>query len=107
MNLLCEYAMLCRGGGCKECPLNTRDGRLDFIPAHPDEAERIIRERAEAHPEQTYKSYFLERFPNARMGLEGISAPCVGVVYGDAHKPKTCPTMPCADCWNRPYKEDV
>lgn len=62
MNLLYEYARMCKSSNCVACQIYGDDGCLKLMAANPDEVERRIREWAEAHPEQTYKSYFLERF---------------------------------------------
>lgn len=110
MNILYEKTRLCSSNSCNECPLNVEKRCVDLVLHNPDEAERLIREWAEAHPEQTYKSYFLERFPNAIPKGLGVDVPstCVMAVYGLKHRPeKSCLETLCADCWNRPYKEDV
>lgn len=107
MNLLYEYARMCNSSNCGVCQIYGDDGCLNLMVTNPDEAERRIREWAEAHPEQTYKSYFLKRFPNARLNEDtGLPIACVRNVFGKEHA-LMCIDMSCADCWNRPYKEDM
>lgn len=112
MNLLYEYARMCNDHNCITCPLGDAWGVGSCQSAvfkHFDEAERVVREWAEAHPEQTYKSYFLARFPNARLVCETDEPhACVQDVFGEEHcEANACMGMTCAMCWNRPYKEDV
>lgn len=113
MNLLYEYARMCAGirhkGLCDvDCPLWNKNGDCsEIVFQNPDEAERLVREWSEAHPEQTYKSYFLERFPKADI----VPSTCVKKIYGPEHAPEHAPEVCgnrvlCSECWNRPYKED-
>lgn len=108
MNILHEYVRMCGAGSCSRCPFGGKSSCRKYVLTHPDEAERIVCEWAEAHPEQTvqtYKSYFLERFPNAVID-DWKDAPtvCVHDIFGEAHS-KDCLNSICADCWNRPYEE--
>lgn len=114
MDILYEYARMCNansGNLCSLCPLfDPSDGSScrTRITKSPGEAERLVREWAEAHPEQTYKSYFFERFPNARMDMDDdVPAACVSDVFGEEHGESVCIGVPCTECWNRLYKEDV
>lgn len=106
MNSLYEYARMCSAGSCNRCPLGGEAGDCnEYVLTNLDEAERLVREWAEAHPEQTYKSYFLERFPNAVIDdWKDLPTVCVRDVFGEAHA-KDCHNTLCANCWNRPYRK--
>ena len=102
-----DYIRMCRTvEGCYGCPMWEECGGescVDWMYDHPNHAEEIIRKWAEKHPETTYKSYLMERFPKADM-----RHCCVAVLFGESERLNNCKDMcvrDCDGCWNRPIKE--
>lgn len=94
--------------GCDNCPFTyTKTGQtcINFQYDHPEKAVAIVGEWAKEHPLKTYKSVFLESFPNAKLEKGGHPYPCITYIYGEASRPHDCGLLDCNDCWNSPYKE--
>lgn len=102
---------------CLECPL--RNARIkngerdctDYRYNHPEEAVAIVEKWAKEHPVKiykTYKSVFLEKFPDAELGCEdGTPYVCLYYVFGLKHAPDYCKwdSATCFKCWNREIEE--
>lgn len=93
---------------CDDCPLG--DNRRDTSCSHfennyPNEAAAIVEQWAKEHPVKTYKSVFLEKFPDAMFSEHGEVDFCVQYVFGKKVKPKACGDCRCAYCWNREVEE--
>lgn len=71
-----------------------------FILKYPEKAVELIEKWSKEHPERTYLTDFLEKYPNARMRENGYPIICpISLGYT-----KKCPHN-CKDCWNTPVKE--
>ncbi|CAK7061283.1 MAG: hypothetical protein EUB_03510 [Eubacterium sp.] len=95
---------------CLECPL--RNARIkngerdctDYRYNHPEEAVAIVERWAKEHPVKiykTYKSVFLEKFPDARM--DDVIDICVETIFGNSVP--ECEDINCEECWNREVEE--
>ncbi|CAK7076045.1 MAG: hypothetical protein EUB_03908 [Eubacterium sp.] len=94
--------------GCDNCPSTyTKTGQtcINFQYDHPEKAVAIVEEWAKEHPAKTYKSVFLEKFPDAMLSEHGEVDFCVQYVFGKKVKPKACGNCRCAYCWNREVEE--
>lgn len=63
---------------------------------------------AKEHPVRTYKSAFLEKFPDAELGCEdGAPYVCLYYIFGLKHAPDYCKwdSATCFKCWNREVEE--
>ena len=92
--------------GCDNCPFTyTKTGQtcINFQYDHPEKAVSIVEQWAKEHPPKTYKSVFLEKFPNAKKYANGVPIICVCHVFGLKHEQENfkCSTSACSDCWNR------
>lgn len=93
---------------CNKCPLSRLNNGMN-IPctnlekSYPDKAIAIMQKWSDEHPQKTYLSEFLKKYPNAllnddgtpdicpdKLGLTVIKKPC----FGD-----------CVGCWNQPIEE--
>lgn len=109
-----EHERMCRyyknGIDCGGCPIVKKDliqyeKCFDYCAHYPEEAVAIVEEWAKEHPLKTYKSVFLESFPNAKLEKGDHPYPCITYIYGEASRPHDCGLLDCNDCWNSPYKE--
>lgn len=103
---MCRYYK----GECCKCALgkNKLKTKLQCFKLEnndPNIAATAVKEWAKEHPLKTYKSVFLESFPNARLDRKGYPYLCITYICGEAVRPKDCGILDCNDCWNRPYKE--
>lgn len=109
-----ERERMCRyyknGIDCCGCPLAKNifiqyENCLDCCAHFPEEAVAAVENWAKEHPVRTYKSVFLEKFPNAMLSEHGEVDFCVQYVFGKKVKPKACGNCRCAYCWNREVEE--
>lgn len=105
-----EHERMCRyyknGIDCCGCPLAKKDliqyeNCFDYCAHYPEEAVAIVEEWAKEHPVRTYKSVFLEKFPNVRMA--DVIDTCVETIFGNSVP--ECGDINCEDCWNREVEE--
>lgn len=95
---------------CSTCPLAIENNHRNlvcsnFVRRYNEEVVEIVENWAKKHPEKTYKSVFLEKFPDAKKE-DGIPAACVVSVFGEKAKPEGCSNnLPCSYCWNREVEE--
>ena len=75
-----------------------------FILKYPEKAVELIEKWSKEHPERTYLTDFLEKYPNARMCENGYPTICpVSLGYEiDCPGPTS---EECKDWWNTPIKE--
>ena len=91
-------------GECRECEYEKRSG---FGPCtvwqydHPEEAVAIAEQWAAEHPAKTRQSVFLEQYPEARIGDDGVLQiyPC-SISASHRNARSNCVTMghKCTDC---------
>lgn len=90
---------------CEKCPLSAANNKSNslcstFEQQHPEKAVAIVEQWAKEHPRKTYKSVFLEMFPNAKTTKEGYPDFCLKRLLGTS----SC-DITCGDCWNREVEE--
>lgn len=98
---------------CEECPLHKARAEIsegdciDYRYKYPEKAVAIVEEWAKEHPVRTYKSVFLEKFPDAETDYDGELFACVRHVFGSEHAfHGDCDDeTACEVCWNREIEE--
>ena len=110
LNFLKETKRMCNYytslyNDCLKCPmvdmpcgLFITDWKSDVLKTYVEKTEQWIIE----HPRKTRLHDFLEKFPEAEIGKEGLPPICcarLGYVC-------TCAKSTCMDCWNMPVEED-
>ena len=71
-----------------------------------EEAVAIVENWAKEHPVRTYKSVFLEMFPNVKTTKEGHPDFCLKRLLGAKGEYDICSCdITCSDCWNREVEE--
>ena len=106
--ILRDYVRMCNFGDCdSHCDIvnvvmKTPDTKNcgEYILKYPEKAVELIEKWSEEHPERTYLTDFLEKYPNARMRENGYPIICptnLGYI-------KKCPHN-CKDCWNTLVEE--
>lgn len=94
----------CENSSCTNCPLDGENNkqcvRCVYLESEfPEEAVEIVENWAKEHPAKTYKSVFLEKFPDAKIEKNGIPCSCIIYLFGEKVKPRACGS--CTYCWNR------
>ena len=89
---------------CRTCQMffeNNGTGKVcpSFMLDHPKEAEEILIKWDKENPVKTYKTDFLEKFPNTILYSTGKPKACVQHLYGITFN---CDNTKCTDCWNSP-----
>ena len=106
--ILRGYRRMCNTSNCGGCKLyegNNKYGQCCdiFTEQHPEEAVEIIEAWVKEHPDRTYLTDFLEKYPNALKNSNGTPKSCacdLGYVKG-------CPNSDggsCVECWNTPME---
>lgn len=83
-------------GACGGCPLKGTSGTSD------EEYEKIIatvEQWSKEHPRKTRQSVFLEQWPDARVGSNGVLAICPAA--------ELCLTRPCGICRREFWMQEV
>lgn len=93
---------------CDDCPLSADNNKMDlrcdvFENRHPEEAVAAVENWAKEHPVRTYKSVFLEKFPDAKIEKNGVPYPCIIYLFGEKVRPRACGN--CTYCWDREVEE--
>lgn len=88
---------------CDQCPIYG----LVCACASKDGKENTVVERVEKwakeHPVKTRLSDFLEKYPNAPLGIEGVPEACASQL--GYNEPSGCAEgMSCVQCWNIPIE---
>ena len=84
-------AMYSVGGGC----LIRRLAKIENVDAQID----TLKKWASEHPRKTYKSVFLDSFPNALLNDKGVPVICRMTIFGE-DSVGNC-EYHCTECWNR------
>lgn len=109
-----EHERMCRyykcGIDCCGCPLVRKDliqheNCFDYCAHYPEEAVAIVEQWAKEHPAKTYKSVFLEKFPDAKIEKNGVPYPCIIYLFGEKVRPRACGNCSCTFCWDREVEE--
>lgn len=88
---------------CEHCPLDKRNSGADVSCMelelkNPEKAVKIVQERSNAHPKETYLSEFLRHYPNVRMDEFGTPKGVCPHHLGLKEIP--CENG-CSACWNQ------
>ena len=87
---------------CDECPLEDIGDEQSNVEIIKSAISRL-QKWSDKHPKKTYVQDFLEKFPNARIGDDGLPAVCRMEVYGTR-----CPSITgdkCTMCWCEPMEK--
>lgn len=96
---------------CTNCPLSEKNngkGRLcvDYEMHHPEEAISIVQQWSDEHPQKTYLTDLLEKYPNIPLDNNGKPAyVCphdLGLMSVEDCKKDS---NKCVECWNQLIKD--
>lgn len=111
-NFIKEYARMCQANACRTCPLMaqlTEDeiDCIDFLESHPDKSVYIVQRWSDEHPQKTFLTDFIEKYPKAPLGENGVPSNFCPYHLGLISKISfnDCPHY-CAQCWNTPINEN-
>lgn len=105
MKFLKDAQRMCRAVGCTDCKCSSSFCYINYNISE-EENYRFVKEVgkwAMEHPRKTYAQDFLEKFPNARIGDDGLPEVCRMEVYGTR-----CLSMTgdmCTMCWCEPMEK--
>lgn len=92
---------------CLDCPLshsNNGIGEPCFgLETHyPEKAVAIVQKWSDEHPQKTYLSEFLKKYPNALLNDNGLpkSVCLYNLGLADCKEYRNC-----VDCWNQPIED--
>ena len=110
-----EYLRMCsKASCCEECPAFMTDFcTVNVELQSPESAEQIValvEEWSAAHPRKTRQSVFLEQYPEARIGDNGVLHvdPC-SISASHRNASGSCATMrrECKDCRREFWMQEV
>ena len=101
----------CVGVECSDCPFSHKNNGMELYcdgleVLYPEQAIEIIEKWSQEHPQKTFLSDFLEKYPNAKLcendAPYGTCPENLGYceeTYCEINK------LDCVACWNRPLEE--
>lgn len=98
---------------CSDCPLCSENNGIsenlsctNFEMHYPEKAIEIIQKWSNEHPQKTYLSEFLERYPSALLNDDGVPNSVCPYDLGLMNK-EFCrkSRKTCIECWNQPVKD--
>lgn len=110
-----ERNRMCKSFGdeCAGCPANDTIYRCKFSITVGDEAAKqveLLEEWSAAHPLKTRQSVFLEQWPEAIVGDDGVLRVCPGPIFpSDRSAYNGCvrPNGTCSDCRREFWMQEV
>lgn len=98
---------------CSECPLSILNNGtsermtcVTFETLYPEKAISAIQRWSDEHPQKTFLTEFLEKYPNAELRIDGIpKGVCpyaLGLINRDDCQKKD---HNCVECWNQPIED--
>lgn len=110
-NYLSERRRMCERTECSECPLGpnlngTNKFCSDFEQLYTSEAIEIVQKWSNSHPQKTYLTDFLDKYPNVPLA-NGIPSGICPYYLGYMTKKEfhECSTN-CQKCWNTPIERE-
>ncbi len=99
----------CGGVRCSDCPFSNENsgGELyceELEILYPERAIEIIEKWSQEHPQKTFLSDFLEKYPKANLNNDGIPNDVCPDALGYEEEQDWCDGK-CVECWNRPLEE--
>lgn len=92
-------------GKCRECEFGEKASRNEpchyWRNAHPEEAVAIVERWAKEHPVKTRQSVFLQQYPEAKLGQDGVLTICpLAISHAYREKDGNCASRfdTCAGC---------
>ena len=101
----------CGGAACRDCPLCSENNGIEVSCGglevmHPELAIEIVEKWSQEHPQKTFLSDFLEKYPKAKLCENGSPYGTCPENLGYCEE-TYCETnkLDCVACWNRPLEE--
>lgn len=106
-----KHRLCAAGVGCNHCPINSKKLEVPtscggWVATHPDEAVAIVEQWGREHPVKTILTDLLEKYPNIKMGVDGLPGFCPYEL--GLESTKGCvgdDEVECEMCWNKPLEE--
>ena len=109
-NFIKVYERMCQANACRTCPLMaqlTEDeiDCTDFLGHYPDKSVFVVQQWSDEHPQRTFLTDFIEKYPKAPLVANGIPRDLcplhLGLMSeigldGCSHN--------CKQCWNTPIE---
>jgi hypothetical protein len=94
------------GISCGSCPLasgynNKNISCVAFQKIYPKEAIEVVEQWDKDHPVKTIKDDFLEKYPDAIIGMNNAPTVCTKSL---GYPSEGCNGLTCYECWNRPLE---
>lgn len=89
---------------CIDCPLRHGNDCTNIENKYPKRAISIVQKWSDEHPQKTYLTELLEKYPNAELdhGVPKVCLKKLGAVSGCAKTKKGDLYISCYSCWNQP-----
>ena len=99
----------CYGVECSNCPLYFNNSGIEvncgeLEMSYPERAIEIIEKWSQEHPQKTFLSDFLEKYPKANLNNDGIPNDVCPDALGYEEEQDWCDGK-CVECWNRSLEE--
>lgn len=115
-NFLNEWYRLCKSRevNCESCAtcelwfIQPSTGCKSSVMQDPQRAIEIVQKWSNEHPQKTFLTDFLEKYPKAPLARDGFPSGICPYELGYTKEPYTdCGSQTCKQCWNTPINENL
>ena len=94
---------------CYDCPLSSSNNGINiscaFLEAnYPNKAIEIVQKWSDGHPQKTFLTDFLEKYPNVPLAKNGYPSICPYELGYTKEEYINCGSLTCKQCWSTPIK---
>lgn len=99
---------MCGSSSCSTCPLTnsypkgTTCAHVEY--AHFDKAIEIVQRWSNEHPQKTFLTDFLEKYPDVPLAKNGFPSICPYYLGYTKEQYSNC-SLTCEQCWNTPIED--
>lgn len=108
-NYIHERKRMCEKTPCDKCSLGSNSNCTNktcrvFENDYPNEAIEIVQKWSDGHPQKTFLTDFLEKYPNVPLAKNGYPSICPYELGYTKEEYINCGSLTCKQCWNTPIK---
>lgn len=96
---------------CGNCPLSSSNNDINISCTsletdYPDKAIEIVQRWSDEHPQKTYLTDLLEKYPDVPLAKNGYPSICPHHLGYTKEDYINCGSSTCQQCWNTPVVEE-
>ena len=110
-NYIHERKRMCHKNSCDVCPLSSFSNGTNkicrvFENCYASKAIDIVQKWSDKHPQKTFLTDFLEKYPNVPLAKNGYPSICPYELGYTKEEYINCGSLTCKQCWNTPIESE-